>query len=68
VHLRRVLEINPRRADAHHNLGAALGSQGHFDEALDHARQALNIRPGSDGGQTDVILIEKLEEAKRIDR
>jgi len=65
VHLERVLQINPRRADAHHNLGAAFGSQGKFDEALRHAREALRIRADSPEAQTDVLLIQQLEQEQR---
>jgi tetratricopeptide (TPR) repeat protein len=65
VHLERVLEINPRRADAHHNLGAALGSQGKLDDALRHANEALKIRPDSPDAQTDRILIRELEQEKQ---
>jgi len=38
--------IDPADAGAHNNLGVALGSQGRFDEAIDHFRAALKIQPG----------------------
>ena len=58
----RALEIDPRRADAHHNLVLALASQGKFDEALRDVLEALKIRPDSAQAQNDLILLPKLRE------
>jgi Flp pilus assembly protein TadD len=38
--------INPNYADAHNNLGLALGSMGDVSGAVSHLRRALEIRPG----------------------
>lgn len=46
-HYRLALEANPVFADAHINLGAALGRRGEYDEALGHFRVALRIKPAS---------------------
>jgi tetratricopeptide (TPR) repeat protein len=47
VHLKRVIDINPRNGEAHRNLSVAYGLQGKLDEAIVEARAALRIDPGS---------------------
>ena len=42
---RRALELNPRFAEAHNNLAAALLPTGQTDEAIRHLRQAIEIDP-----------------------
>jgi hypothetical protein len=42
---RRVLEIDPRNASAHNNLGAALTMQGKTSEGMKHLREAHEIDP-----------------------
>jgi tetratricopeptide (TPR) repeat protein len=44
--LRRVLELNPRHAPAHHQLGMALESQGKKVEAMAEFRVAVELAPG----------------------
>ena len=39
------LEIDPRLAPAHFNLGEIQAGSGSFDEAIDHYRQALGVDP-----------------------
>ena len=39
------LEIDPRLAPAHFNLGEIQAGSGSFDEAIDHYRQALRVDP-----------------------
>jgi len=39
------VELNPRHADAIHNLGAALCRSGHYQEAEGHFRDAIGLRP-----------------------
>jgi Flp pilus assembly protein TadD len=39
--------IQPDYADAYHNLGVALASQGQFDEAATQFQRVLEINPGS---------------------
>ena len=39
------LQVNPRSAMAHNNLGLALANQGQFEAAIAHYRQALCLRP-----------------------
>jgi Flp pilus assembly protein TadD len=43
--LRRVLELNPRHALAHHQLGMALESQGKRSEAVAEFRIAVELSP-----------------------
>ena len=47
AHLRRVLEINPRNADAHQNLAVAYELQGHVDAAIQEAQEAVRLKPDS---------------------
>jgi hypothetical protein len=42
---RRVLEMDPRNASAHNNLGAALTMQGKTSEGMKHLREAHEIDP-----------------------
>jgi Flp pilus assembly protein TadD len=39
------LELNPKQANAHNNLGVMLGRMGRTDEAIAHYRKALDIDP-----------------------
>ena len=41
----RALEIQPNNAEAHYNVGIAMADQGRFQEAMDHCRRALKIKP-----------------------
>jgi tetratricopeptide (TPR) repeat protein len=42
---RRAIEIDPRHARAHNNLGIALGEKGQLDEAITSYRRAIEIDP-----------------------
>lgn len=42
---RRALEVNPRLAEAHHALGAAVQCQGRLNEAISSYRRAIQLRP-----------------------
>jgi len=44
---RRVLEMDPRNAAAHNNLGAALTMQGKTSEGMKHLREAHEIDPAT---------------------
>ena len=44
-HLRAVLAVNPRDAQAHNNLGVALTQQDDFNEALLHFEEAVRLNP-----------------------
>ena len=44
-HYRQALQLNPRNAEAHNNMGNALLKQGRLEEAMQHYRQALQIDP-----------------------
>jgi Flp pilus assembly protein TadD len=47
VHYQKTLEIAPRHADAHGNLGIIYASRGHYREAMAHYREALKLNPQS---------------------
>ena len=40
-----MLSVDLMRAITEHNLGAALQSEGRFDDAIEHYRRAITIRP-----------------------
>ena len=42
----RLLELNPRHANACNNLGAALCKVGRYTEAEQHFRRAIDLKPG----------------------
>jgi tetratricopeptide (TPR) repeat protein len=42
---KKVLELDPRNAKAHHNLGTLLLLQGNRAEGIDHLQQALEVDP-----------------------
>jgi hypothetical protein len=44
-HYREALQINPKDAMAHCNLGAALHEQGQLDEAIAEHRKAIRLKP-----------------------
>ncbi len=48
-HLRRALELDPMHAAAHAYLATLLTVQGRHVPAVDHARQAVKLAPGSPG-------------------
>ena len=43
--LRKVVSLVPRRAEAHNDLGSALGSTGQLDQAIEVCREALRLNP-----------------------
>lgn len=43
--LRRALEIAPKIAPAHHNLGGVYAAEGRFDEAVASFRRAIELKP-----------------------
>ena len=47
AHLRRVVEINPRNADAYHNLAVTCGLQGRINDAIAAAQTAVRLTPES---------------------
>ena len=42
---KRTLDINPKHAEAHYNLGNALFQKGRVDEAMAQFKEALEIKP-----------------------
>jgi tetratricopeptide (TPR) repeat protein len=60
--LRRVIEINPRNAEAHRNLSVALGLRGNIDEAVRAAQAALRIQPDSQAAREQ---LDRLQAARR---
>ena len=62
---RRAVELAPRLADAHDNLGLALWKLGRLDEAEQHAREAVRLSADGPGYQMNLALI--LKDAGRLD-
>lgn len=46
LHYRRAIEIDPKKAEAHNNLGNLLTKQHKYDEAEEHLLMALDARSG----------------------
>ena len=44
AHFRKIVELSPGRVVPLNNLGVALATEGHFDEALGEFRKALQIQ------------------------
>ena len=44
-HYEQALQIKPGYAEAHYNLGIALGRVGRIPGAIEHLEQALRIKP-----------------------
>ena len=59
---KKVLELDPRNAKAHNNLGVALLRQGNFAEAKAHFQQALEIDPDYTDAQNDLGMAFLREE------
>ena len=58
---RRALEIDPKHADAHVNLGCLEHEAGHLREAERHYRTALGLRPGDATASFDLgVVLEDL--------
>ena len=47
VSYRKAIELNPKYASAHNNLGHALKAQGKLDEAVASFRKAIELNPES---------------------
>jgi tetratricopeptide (TPR) repeat protein len=64
---KKVLELDPRSAKAHNNLGAALLLQGNLAEAMTHLQKALEVDPDSSQAQRNLGIAlfeeEKFDEA-----
>jgi tetratricopeptide (TPR) repeat protein len=53
---RETLRLAPSLADAHNNLGVALGSSDKLDEAIEEFRRALAINPGFADAQHNLVM------------
>jgi Flp pilus assembly protein TadD len=64
---KKVLELDPRNAKAHHNLGTALLLQGNRAEGITHLQKALEVDPDVSNTQSSLGIAlleeEKLDEA-----
>jgi Flp pilus assembly protein TadD len=57
----KILLLDPNNATAHNDFGVALSRLGKLDEAIEHFKEALKIRPDYKLAKTnlDIILAEK---------
>jgi tetratricopeptide (TPR) repeat protein len=64
---KKVLELDPRNAKAHNNLGGVLVLQGNLTEGMAHLQQALEIDPDYSEAQSNfgiaLLQARKLDEA-----
>ena len=57
--LRESLRLNPESAEAHNNLGITLAQLGRLEEAVQHWRRALVIKPGFLDAERNLKLAER---------
>jgi len=64
----RATKVNKRFAEAYNNLGAIYNQLGQFENALDNARQSMELDPDSISGYSNVanayVGLNRLDEAK----
>ena len=53
-----VVQAQPDRADAHHNLGVALREAGRLDEAVVQFAEVVRLRPGDDQARSNLRAAE----------
>jgi len=56
AHFSEALRVLPNYAEAHNNLGVALGQQGKFDEAAKHFSEAVRVKPDYTDAQNNLKL------------
>jgi tetratricopeptide (TPR) repeat protein len=64
-HYQKALDINPAYADAHLNMGIALGMAGRIDEAMAHGRSALALRPEWEAAGKLMRRLEELQSERQ---
>jgi Flp pilus assembly protein TadD len=57
---RAVVRERPDYAEAHNNLGIALGSQGRLPEAIAQFEQALRLKPGFADAQRNLEMARRM--------
>ncbi len=65
AHLRRAVDLNPQNADAHRNLGFALGLSGKLDEGIAEAKEAVRLQPGSPEAQRSLANLLGAKASRR---
>ncbi|MGH9140856.1 MAG: tetratricopeptide repeat protein, partial [Vicinamibacterales bacterium] len=50
------LKVEPTSARTLNNLGIALGSQGHMEQAIDQFRQAIAVQPDSEDAKRNLAM------------
>lgn len=53
---RQALEIDPRRADTHYNMGLIYKYQGRWQESFDHNRQAVALDPNDEASNWNLAI------------
>jgi len=57
----QALRINPEYAEAHNNLGAALGQMGRISEAIEQLKAALRISPNDVVAKNNLTKLQALQ-------
>jgi tetratricopeptide (TPR) repeat protein len=57
----QALRINPDYAEAHNNLGAALGQMGRISEAIEQLKAALRVNPNYIDAQNNLTKLQGLQ-------
>jgi tetratricopeptide (TPR) repeat protein len=55
---REAIRLDPGNADAHVNLGVALGLSGQYDEAVASYREAVRLRPNNHGDRERLLIAQ----------
>ena len=64
-HYRQALQIDSNNPGTHFNLGIALAKKGELKEAIEHFRQAINLKPDYEEALKALKLAVEIEQQKR---
>jgi Tfp pilus assembly protein PilF len=59
------VELSPENAELHYVLGGFLVRSGKFDEAVEHLTRAMELRPGYEAAEKDLLEARAALRAQR---